>query len=137
MPLFYVKIRKNIDICNYLPIYYPAICRGWRTFSVPSLIRSKCSISATPGGTKKKPRLAIRKSVRPLTHSSFITFTFSSSVSSSIPMMLEGTFIPVSIVISSPAAIHPKRMKHCLTIIYTMKGYPINTLIIVIGCKGI
>ena len=37
MPLFYVKIRKNIDICNYLPIYYPAICRGWRTFSVPSL----------------------------------------------------------------------------------------------------
>ena len=36
MPLFYVKIRKNIDICNYLPIYYPAICRGWRTFSVPS-----------------------------------------------------------------------------------------------------
>ena len=37
MPLFYVKIRKNIDICNYLPIYYPAICRGWGTFSVPSL----------------------------------------------------------------------------------------------------
>ena len=36
MPLFYVKIRKNIDICNYLPIYYPAICRGWGTFSVPS-----------------------------------------------------------------------------------------------------
>ncbi|WP_216820591.1 hypothetical protein, partial [Prevotella sp. P5-108] len=36
-PLFYVKIRKNIDICNYLPIYYPAICRGWWTFSVPSL----------------------------------------------------------------------------------------------------
>ena len=102
-----------------------------------ALIRSKCSISATPGGTKKKPRLAIRKSVRPLTHSSFITFTFSSSVSSSIPMMLEGSFTPVSIVISSPAAIHPKRMKHCLTIIYTMKGYPINTLIIVIGCKGI
>ena len=39
MPLFYVKIRKNIDICNYLPIYYPAICRGWGTFSVPSLGR--------------------------------------------------------------------------------------------------
>ena len=38
MPLFYVKIRKNIDICNYLPIYYPAICRGWRTFSVPSFL---------------------------------------------------------------------------------------------------
>ena len=38
MPLFYVKIRKNIDICNYLPIYYPAICRGWGTFSVPSLL---------------------------------------------------------------------------------------------------
>ena len=37
MPLFYVKIRKNIDICNYLPIYYPAICRGWGTFSVPSM----------------------------------------------------------------------------------------------------
>ena len=37
MPLFYVKIRKNIDICNYLPTYYPAICRGWGTFSVPSL----------------------------------------------------------------------------------------------------
>ena len=37
MPLFYVKIRKNIDICNYLPIYYPAICRGRGTFSVPSL----------------------------------------------------------------------------------------------------
>ena len=37
MPLFYVKIRKNIDICNYLPIYYPAICRGWGTFSVPSV----------------------------------------------------------------------------------------------------
>ncbi|OYP73862.1 hypothetical protein CIK94_08030 [Prevotella sp. P4-51] len=36
MALFYVKIRKNIDICNYLPIYYPAICRGWGTFSVPS-----------------------------------------------------------------------------------------------------
>ena len=36
MPLFYVKIRKNIDICNYLPIYYPAICRGYGTFSVPS-----------------------------------------------------------------------------------------------------
>ena len=38
MPLFYVKIRKNIDICNYLPIYYPAICRGWGTFSVPSFM---------------------------------------------------------------------------------------------------
>lgn len=38
MPLFYVKIRKNIDICNYLPIYYPAICRGWGTFSVPSIL---------------------------------------------------------------------------------------------------
>ena len=39
MPLFYVKVRKNIDICNYLPIYYPAICRGWGTFSVLSLGR--------------------------------------------------------------------------------------------------
>ena len=38
MPLFYVKIRKNIDMCNYFPIYYPAICRGWGTFSVPSHI---------------------------------------------------------------------------------------------------
>ena len=37
MSLFYVKIRKNIDLCNYLPIYYPAICRGRGTFSVPSL----------------------------------------------------------------------------------------------------
>ena len=47
MPLFYVKIRKNIDICNYLPIYYPAICRGWGTFSVPSQgagIHSRCAL---------------------------------------------------------------------------------------------
>ena len=43
MPLFYVKIRKNIDICNYLPIYYPAICRGWGTFSVPSAGDDLCA----------------------------------------------------------------------------------------------
>ena len=46
MPLFYVKIRKNIDICNYLPIYYPAICRGWGTFSVPSI-----GVEMMPAGT--------------------------------------------------------------------------------------
>ena len=55
MPLFYVKIRKNIDICNYLPIYYPAICRGWGTFSVPSYMKDvkhtyhDCSIYGDKG----------------------------------------------------------------------------------------
>lgn len=46
MPLFYVKIRKNIDICNYLPIYYPAICRGWGTFSVPSPLDESVGLAA-------------------------------------------------------------------------------------------
>ena len=64
MPLFYVKIRKNIDICNYLPIYYPAICRGWRTFSVPSKGRAsnKGPIPAFPKG--KEFLLAVFKAVR-------------------------------------------------------------------------
>ena len=48
MSLFYVKIRKNIDICNYLPIYYPAICRGRGTFSVPSQGRAGEGLLLTP-----------------------------------------------------------------------------------------
>ena len=52
MPLFYVKIRKNIDICNYLPIYYPAICRGWGTFSVPSLKGDKVTVITSQNLTR-------------------------------------------------------------------------------------
>ena len=55
MPLFYVKIRKNIDICNYLPIYYPAICRGWGTFSVPSLGEGWGGAYTPSPGLRAKP----------------------------------------------------------------------------------
>ena len=81
-------------------------------------------MSATPGGTKKKPRLAIRKSVSPLTHSNLTIRNCNRSVSSSIPMILAGNFSPVTITTSSPNARHPKSIKHCLTIVY----YPYTDL---------
>lgn len=60
MPLFYVKIRKNIDICNYLPIYYPAICRGWGTFSVPSPGWWRWSAPLRPGWWQEPRRYLCR-----------------------------------------------------------------------------
>ena len=86
-------------------------------------------MSATPGGTKKKPRLAMRKSVRPRTHSSLMTFSFNKSVRISMPMILAGSFTPVNLTISSPKVRQPNRIKHCLTIII------LNTVSILMGAK--
>ena len=58
-------------------------------------ITSKYNIRATPGGTKKKPRLATKKSDNPCTHFSLTHFNFKNKVSNNIPMMLEGSFTPV------------------------------------------
>ena len=58
-------------------------------------ITSKYNMSATPGGTKKNPKLATRKSDNPCTQCSLIQPNFKKRVSSSIPIMLEGSLIPV------------------------------------------
>lgn len=82
-----------------------------------ALTRSKCTMMATPGGTKKKPMLAMRKSVRPFTHSSLTTFSLSSSVSKSMPIMLDGSCTWARLTTNSPKARQPKIMASCLIII--------------------
>ena len=86
------------------------------------VMRLKWSMSATPGGTKKKPRLATRKSAIPLTHSKRMSLIFNSKVSRSIPIMLDGTVMPVSHTTNSPTARQPKSMAHCLIIFPTLKN---------------
>ena len=64
---------------------------------------------ATPGGMKKNPRLATKKSDIPCTQCSFIQPNFKKRVSSSMPMMLDGSLIPVKNTINSPKGKHPKK----------------------------
>ena len=64
---------------------------------------------ATPGGTKKNPMLVTRKSEMLRTHSRRITFSLSKSVSSSMPRMLDGSGMCVSVIISSPKARQPNK----------------------------
>ena len=58
-------------------------------------IMSKYNISATPEGTKKKPRLATKKSDNPCTQCSFIQPNCKNNVSKSMPIILDGSLIPV------------------------------------------
>ena len=81
---------------------------------------SKLSMSATPGGTKKKPRLLKRKSEIAFTHSSFTHPISRKAASNSIPTMLPGRLKPVTATSSSPSAMQPKRIVHCLTMMFVM-----------------
>lgn len=71
---------------------------------------------AIPGGTKKKPRLEMRKVERWLTQPNWTHFILKKKVRRSMPMMLEGSFMPVVHAMSSPKAKQPKMIKNCLAI---------------------
>ena len=68
-----------------------------------SLSTPKHRMSPTPAGTKKKPRLWTRKSAIFSTCDRRTMPSFSPRVSSSIPIMLDGTGTPVSMTTSSPS----------------------------------
>ena len=76
---------------------------------------SKLSMSATPGGTKKKPRLLSRKSEIFFTHSSFTHPISRKAASNSMPTILPGRLRPVTATSNSPRAMQPNRIVHCLT----------------------
>ena len=82
-----------------------------------TLITSRYSIMATPGGTKKKGRFFTRKSDIPFTQCGFTHPSFKNRVNSNNPIMLAGSLIPVKLTIISPIAKHPKIITHCLIII--------------------
>ena len=71
---------------------------------------------ATPGGIKKMGMLLIKKSERPFTHLNFTHPNFKKSVSSNMPIMLDGKLIPMSLTIISPNAKQPKIITLCLII---------------------
>ena len=77
---------------------------------------SRQSMMATPGGTKKKPRFASRNWDSFSTHSSLTILVLRKNVSSNIPMMLDGSLMPVAQTTTSPSARHPKITKNCLAI---------------------
>ena len=98
---------------------------------------------ATPGGTKKNPRLVTRKSEMLRTHSRRITFSLSKSVSSNMPRMLDGSGMCVSVIISSPKARQPNKMASCLIIISRntfslFKTYPLykNSVLCPLSLQG-
>ena len=64
------------------------------------------------GGIKKNPRFLTRKFAIPSTHLRRIHLSCRHAVSSSIPMMLDGSLMPVSHTISSPIARKPKMIPH-------------------------
>lgn len=73
----------------------------------------KHRIIPTPAGTKKNPRLRVRKSAKVLTCDNLIMPHSSEAASITIPIMLLGTGTPVSQTISSPMARKQKRTAHC------------------------
>ena len=79
-----------------------------------ALIKLKYTMSDTPGGTKKKARFFNKKSDIPFTHLNFIQPNLSKRVSNNMPMMLEGSLIPVMNTMNSPIPRHPNIIKHCL-----------------------
>lgn len=86
-----------------------------------AFIMSKYSITATPGGTKKKPMLDTSASDTFCTHSNLTIPVLSKTVSIIMPIMLDGSGMPVSHIINSPAARHPQIIASCRIIMSRFK----------------
>lgn len=76
-------------------------------------MRPKHRMIPTPAGTKKNPRLRVRKSAKVSTCDNLIMPHSSEVASKTIPIMLLGTGTPVSQTTSSPMARKQKRTAHC------------------------
>lgn len=90
-------------------------------------------MSAIPGGIKKNPRFATRKLDISWIQWSLIQPRWRNRVKRSIPIILEGSLIPVRNTISSPRAKQPNKMAHWRIIyrlkILTLQSYKKRTFI--------
>lgn len=75
-------------------------------------IKPKHRITPTPAGTKKNPRLCVRKSANVSTCDNLIIPHSSDTASNIMPIILLGTGAPVNHTINSPAARKQKRTAH-------------------------
>jgi len=98
-------------IRKVLTIDAPMMGSHWALMSPRQLMRP------TPAGTKKNPRFFTRKSDTRSTHIRRTMRSLRAAVSSSIPMMLDGTGTPVAHTINSPIARKANKTAHCRIIV--------------------